>query len=225
MPFPDIPGESYDPDVLAAQAFDEHRSEAERNQAFERLRGLVLRLATSLSIRLTGRRRDDFADGAIGEIYLRRNGFTGGSFVAWCHRTLHNWMVDALRADSRRKEHEREAARTRDEAAFVESHIDSLTLRQLDAMRTWNPGQRLALLCLSGLWREVPDGLWLEWCEAYRPGGETIINQPFPPQEFEGCPGPQQRAGVLAQLLRVRRGTLSVWVHRCVSKLQQSQEV
>jgi DNA-directed RNA polymerase specialized sigma24 family protein len=219
---PDILDEPDDIDALAAQAADQSRPEGERRRAFSGLHGLIRRMAVSLSIRLTGRVRPEFADGAGGEIFLRLGGFTPvGSFAAWCHRTLHNWMVDELRKESRRKEHEREAARLRAEARPAEPPAERLSQHELEAIGGWHPGQRLALLCLTGLWRDVPQDVWREWCDAYAPGGERVLTGPFPPQEFETCPDQQERADILAQLLQVRRGTLAVWVHRCASRLRQ----
>jgi DNA-directed RNA polymerase specialized sigma24 family protein len=218
----DIIDEPEDVDALAAQAADRGRSEDERTFAFARLRGLIHRLAVSLSVRLTGRVVPDFTDTAEGEIYLRLRGYTpGGSFAAWCHRTLHNWMVDELRKESRRRNYEREAARLHTETRPVEPFAEELSQVELETLGSWHPGQRLALLCLTGLWRDVPEGIWREWCEAYTPGGERVLTWPFPPQEFETCPDQQERADIVAQLLRVRRGTLAVWVHRCASRLRE----
>jgi hypothetical protein len=221
MPSPDNSRESSDPDVLAAQAVDGGLSDDARKLAFNGLGDLIRRLAISLSIRLCGRVRDDFAGSAAGEIYLRLNSYKpGGSFTAWCHRTLHNWMVDELRKEVRRREHEREAARSRMESEPVDDLPERLTPQVVEAMNTWPMGQRLALLCLTGLWREVPLDSWREWCLAYAPGGEPCLGAPFPPDEFESCPDARERADILAQLLRVRRGTLAVWVHRCTSRLR-----
>jgi DNA-directed RNA polymerase specialized sigma24 family protein len=218
----DIIGEPEVVDALAAQAADQRHSEGERKLAFARLRGLIHRLAVCLSVRLTGRVVPDLADAAEGEIYLRLGGFTpGGSFAAWCHRTLHNWMVDELRKESRRRNHEREAARLRTETRPVEPFAVELSQRELEVLGGWHPGQRLALLCLTGLWRDLPERVWRGWCEAYTPGRERVLTWPFPPQEFETCPDQQERADILAQLLRVRRGTLAVWVHRCASRLRE----
>src|SRR3954452_10824585 len=101
MPPPEKPIESIDPDALAVQAADLGRSEAERGRAFAGLHDLIQRLAVSLSIRLTGRVRPELTDGAAGEVFLRLGGFKlEGSFAAWCHRTLHNWMVDEFRKES-----------------------------------------------------------------------------------------------------------------------------
>jgi DNA-directed RNA polymerase specialized sigma24 family protein len=222
MEAPDIIDEPEDHDALAAQAADQGRSQEERGRAFSGLRSLIRRLAISLSVRLTGRVVPELTDGADGEVYLRLGGFTpSGSFAAWCHRTLHNWMVDELRKESRRQEHEREAARLRAEAEAEEPLEEGLSQQELEAMGGWHAGQRLALLCLTGLWRDVPEGIWRQWCEAYTPGGEQLLTWPFPPQEFETCPDRQERADILAQLLRVRRGTLAVWVHRCASRLRE----
>jgi DNA-directed RNA polymerase specialized sigma24 family protein len=152
---------------------------------------------------------------------LRLAGFTpGGPFAAWCHRTLHNWMTDELRKESRRRQHEREAARLRPEVQPVDSPREPLSPGELDIVATWPPGQRLALLCLTGLWRDIPEATWREWYTVYAPGGGPVLSSPFPPQEFEMCPVAQQRADILAQLLQVRRGTLAVWVHRCTGRLR-----
>jgi hypothetical protein len=219
---PDIIDEPEDVDALAAQAADQRRSDGERARAFSGLHGLIRRLAVSLSIRLTGRVLPELRDGADGEVYLRLGGYTpSGSFAAWCHRTLHNWMVDELRKESRRQVHEREAARLRAEARPPEPFAERLSQKELGALGGWHLGQRLALLCLTGLWRDVPEGIWRQWCEAYTPGGEQLLTWPFPPQEFETCPDQQERADILAQLLQVRRGTLAVWVHRCASRLRE----
>jgi DNA-directed RNA polymerase specialized sigma24 family protein len=219
---PNLVDEPEDVDALAAQVADQRRSEEERTRAFSGLRGLIRRLAVSLSIRLTGRAVPELTDGAAGEVYLRFGGFTpSGSFAAWCHRTLHNWMVDELKKESRRQEHEREAARLRAEARPAEPLAEGLSQRELEAIGGWHPGHRLALLCLTGLWRDVPEGVWRRWCEAYTSGGERVLTLPFPPQEFETCADQHERADILAQLLRVRRGTLAVWVHRCASRLRE----
>jgi DNA-directed RNA polymerase specialized sigma24 family protein len=213
-----------DPDALAAQAADGGRSEEERARAFAGLRGLIRRLAVSLSLRLTGRVVPEITDGAEGEVYLRFGGFTPGgpgSFAGWCHRTLRNWMVDELRKESRRQEHEREAARLRAEAKAAEPLAEGLSPQELAAIDGWHPGHRLALLCLTGLWRDVPEETWRQWCEAYPSGGERVLPLPFPPQEFETCADQQERADILAQRLRVRRGTLAVWVHRCAGRLRE----
>lgn len=224
MPPPASQTEPPDPDALAAQAVDGGLSEDARRLAFAGLVDLISRLAVSLSIRLCGRVHDDLAGVAAGEIYLRLDGYTpGGSFAAWCHRTLHNWMVDELRKETRRREHEREAARRRAEAEPVEVLPERLALPAAEVMDGWPLGQRVALLCLTGLWRDVSPVRWREWCSAYAPGGEPCLADPFPPGEFETCPDAQERADMLAQLLRVRRGTLAVWVHRCAARLRSAQ--
>jgi hypothetical protein len=210
--------------VLAAQAADGGRSEDARKLAFAGLSDLIGRLAASLSVRLCGRVRDDFAGAAAGEIYLRLGGYAaGGSFTAWCHRTLHNWMVDELRKEARRRAHEREAARLRTQDDPADDPPERLTPQLADAMNGWPLGQRLALLCLTGLWREVPHARWREWWSGYPPGGEPCLADPFPPDEFESCPDARERADILAQLLRVRRGTLAVWVHRCTARLRSAR--
>ncbi len=222
MELPDIIDEPEDLDALAAQAADQGCSQEERGRAFSRLRGLISRLAVSLSVRLTGRVVPELTDGADGEVYLRLGSFTpSGSFAGWCHRTLHNWMVDELRKESRRQEYEREAARLRAEAKATEPLADGLSQQELEVIGGWHPGQRLALLCLTGLWRDVPERIWRQWCDAYTLGGERGLTRPFPPQELETCPNQQERSDMLAQLLRVRRGTLAVWVHRCAARLRE----
>jgi DNA-directed RNA polymerase specialized sigma24 family protein len=219
---PDIIIEPENLDALAAQATDQGRSQEERGRAFSGLRDLIRRLAVNLSVRLTGRVVPELTDGADGEIYLRLGGFTpSGSFAAWCHRTLHNWMVDELRKESRRQEHENEAAQLRAEAKTAEPLAEGISQQELEVIGGWHPGQRLALLCLTGLWRDVPEGIWRQWCDAYALGGERGLTSPFPPQEFETCPNQQERADMLVQLLRVRRGTLAVWVHRCAARLRE----
>lgn len=221
MPPSDSSPEPPDPDMLAAQAVDGGLSDVARKRAFEGLSDLIRRLAVSLSIRLCGRVRDDFAGAAAGELYLRLDGYSpDGSFASWCHRTLHNWMVDELRKEGRRREHERAAARLRTEAEPVEDPPERLNPQVAEAMNTWPVGQRLALLCLSGLWRDIPSDRWGEWCAEYAPGGESCLIPPFPPDEFETCTDARERADILAQLLRVRRGTLAVWVHRCAARLR-----
>lgn len=221
MPPSDSSSEPPDPDVLAAQAVDGGLSDGARERAFEGLSDLIRRLAVSLSVRLCGRVRDDFAGAAAGEMYLRLSGYSpGGSFASWCHRTLHNWMVDELRKEARRREHERAAARLRAEAEPAAEPPERLTPQVAEAMNTWPLGQRLALLCLSGLWRDVPPVRWGAWCAEYAPGGEPCLVPPFPPDEFERCIDARERADILAQLLRVRRGTLAVWVHRCAARLR-----
>lgn len=225
MPPPDRAPESPDPDARAAQAVDGGLSNDARKLAFGGLSELIRSLAVSLSIRLCGRVRDDFAEAAAGEIYLRIAGYApGGSFTAWCHRALHNWMVDELRKEGHRREHERKAAQLRAEAGPVEEPPERLSPQVTEAMSTWPLGQKLALLCLSGLWRDVPPAQWGEWCAAYTFGGEQCLPVPFPPDEFELCADPQERADTLAQLLRVRRGTLAVWVHRCSARLRNLRD-
>jgi DNA-directed RNA polymerase specialized sigma24 family protein len=224
MPPPDSPTELPDPDVLATQAVDRGRPDDARKRAFAGLNDLIGRLAVSLSIRLCGRVHDDLAGAAAGEIYLRLDGYKpGGSFVAWCHRTLHNWMVDELRKETRRREREREAAKLRAQDEPADEPPERLTPQITEAMNGWPLGQRLVLLCLTGLWREVPHARWREWWSAYSPGGEPCLTDPFPPGEFEMCPDAQERADLLAQLLRIRRGTLAVWVHRCTARLRSAQ--
>lgn len=224
MPPPDSSPELPDPDNLAARAVDEGLSDDARRAAFAGLNDLIGRLAASLSVRLCGRVRDDFAGAAAGEIFLRRAGYKpGGSFVAWCHRTLHNWMVDELRKETRRREREREAAQLRTEDEPADGPPERLTPQIAAAMSDWPLGQRLALLCLTGLWRDVPPTRWREWWLTYPPGGEPCLTDPFPPDEFETCPDGQERADILAQLLRIRRGTLAVWVHRCTARLRSAQ--
>ncbi len=222
MPPPEAPEGSNNPDTLAAVAADQKCSAEDRERAFAGLHDLIRRLAISLSIRLIGLVRPEFADGAIAEIYLRMGKFTpGGPFAAWCYRTLHNWMTDELRKEAYRRRHEREAARLHPEVRSAAPSPLSLSRQELDVVATWPLGQRLALLCLTGLWRDFPEPTWRAWYTAYAPGGEPVLNSPFPPEEFERCPDSQQRADILAQLLQVRRGTLAVWVHRCASRLRE----
>ncbi len=223
MPPPDQPRDSTDPNTLAAQAADEGQSRDARRIAFEGLADLIRDLAMSLSVRLTGRVRDELTDAAAGEVYLRIQHYKpDGSFAAWCHRTLHNWMVDKLRADTRRSEREQAAARLRPEATLADPPAETLSVRDVNILDGCHPGQRLALLCLMGLWREIPKDVWRHWCEAYAPGGEQLPAE-FPPVEFEKCSDQQERADILAELLRVRRGTLAVWVHRCAARWREQR--
>src|SRR5262249_27862096 len=62
------------------------------------------------------------------------------------------------RKESRRQEHEREAARLRPEANPAKPLAEGLSQQELEAMGAWHSGQRLALLCLTGLWHDVPEG-------------------------------------------------------------------
>ncbi len=222
MPNPETATGSNDPDKLAALVVDPQRPEVDRERAFAGLRPLIRRLAVSLSIRLTGRVRPEFADGAASEVYLRIDGFMpGGPFAAWCYRTLHNWMTDELRKESRRVRHEQEAARSRPEVQPVDPATQPFSAQELAQVSTWPLGQRLALFCLTGLWRLVHGGTWQEWYRAYPPGDEPLLTDPFPPAEFEMNSDSQQRGDILAQLLQVRRGTLNVWVHRCAPRLRE----
>jgi hypothetical protein len=222
MSNPEKPTGSDDPDTLAALAADPGRPEADRGSAFEGLHELIRRLAASLSIRLTGTVRPEFVDGAASEIYLRLAGFApGGPFASWCYRTLHNWMTDELRKESRRQRPEREAASLRPDVQPADPAPQPFSDRELAQVETWPLGQRLALLCLTGLWRVISPPRWRAWYRAYPPSDNPILTDPFPPQEFELCPDPQQRANILAELLQVRRGTLSVWVHRCSPRLRE----
>ena len=82
----------------------------------------------------------------------------------------------------------------------------------LALVRSWRLSDRIELLCLSDLWRKVPDALWRDWVLEHRAAcGTPVI---LPTKEVLDEATPQDRMSPLAKALGVRSNSLSQRWHR-----------
>jgi len=146
-------------------------------------------------------------------------------FETWCSRVLHNRLLDLGR---RRR---RQIDRPMDEALLsedprsawpvlaIEAQIDletSFCAADLEAIRSWKfTKQCLTLLCLTGLWRKVPESLWRELTVL------AGIAEAFPPESFLHCQDAESRQESLADALDVDPKTLNQYRHRYLHLIHQ----
>jgi len=66
--------------------------------------------------------------------------------------------------------------------------------RDLQEIEAWPVRDRLRVLVIAGLWRKVPEHLWVGWCE------EEGLSQPFPDEIGEPATTQDGIAWVAAEL-------------------------
>lgn len=126
-------------------------------------------------------------------------------FSAWCYVELRYRYLDAAREQSEEQRvlplaPDRPIADPRSE---VEEDGDAFELppEELDRVRNWDPLDGVILFCLTGLWDQLPAGLWTSWLE------RLGIEEPFPPEAYLRANAGKKRAA-LADALNVSRDVI-----------------
>jgi hypothetical protein len=216
-----------DVEALARLASDPAQPLVVRQGAFEQLRPVIRRAARRVAARFVGQYREDILTDAESDVWKALVGSEqGGFFEGWCCRVLRNGLIDRFRKERRELTHREEAASRAeppDLHAALERALDrpgQLPASDLDVLRTWPLPQRLALLCLCGLWDKVPPQEWEQWLRDYRDDWDAQLPSPFPSPELDRCERIAERNAILCEAMKMQRNTLSVWLYRFKARLR-----
>jgi DNA-directed RNA polymerase specialized sigma24 family protein len=216
-----------DDDRLARLAADADQPDSLRRQAFQRLIPTIEWVARRVSIRFAGQWRGDVLTDAPGDIWAVIAQFPpGGRFEPWCYVVLRNRWFDEAEKASRRRELDALVARSPasgpDLQLAVERSLDAsepFGQEDLLMMGNWPPRDRLALLCVAGLWQKVPTPDWRRWVAEHRDRFGSPAGEPFPPDALAACDQIAERNELLSAALNIKRNTLSVLLYRGKARL------
>ena len=126
-------------------------------------------------------------------------------FSAWCYVELRYRYLDTAREQSEEQRilplaPDRPIA---DPKSEIEDEGDAFELpaEELERVRNWDPLDGVILFCLTGLWDQLPPGLWTSWLE------RLGIEEPFPTDAYLRAPSVKKRAA-LADALNVSRDVI-----------------
>jgi RNA polymerase sigma factor (sigma-70 family) len=221
-----------DADDLAAIARNSSPGEERHDRAVRDLEPTIRRVARRLVARFVGSSPADLLEEALGRVWEALGGYEpGNSFEAWCYGVLRNHLLARFRQQQRERAH-RSDATVETQAVELQRALEkaldgetNLSEADLQVVRGWASGQRLAVLALCGLWRRVPGTEWSAWVEEYRTDHQSTLPDPFPPASLEECADLSERMTVLCDAVKVPRNTLSVWLYRRKPMLRELQYV
>lgn len=142
-----------------------------------------------------------------------------GRFESWCICVLKNLWVSLTRTQRG------EGNLVEPNSIPLECPIDWLSLHesfsQSDLKQVWNwsSGERIVLLCLSGLFVKVPAFDWKAMIRRFEDDRKENFASPFPAQALLDQESPSDRIHVLATWLNMRPNTLSQRWSRKIGKL------
>jgi hypothetical protein len=169
----------------------------------------------------------DFVAGAFGQLYATLGDFArayaskqlqgtqGASadpYVAWARTVLTNQYYDNGRKQKRFTENRREVASESVEypKELVFGGGDGrfcVTAAEVQAMESWDPIDRLVLVCILRCWHVVPAQTWTRWLS------EAKLAAPFPPQNFIAAPKGLEREQ-LGRALNMSRNAIDKRISR-----------
>jgi hypothetical protein len=119
-------------------------------------------------------------------------------FSAWCYVELRYRYLDNAReqSDEQRMLSLSPDRTIADPRSETDDDNDAFELppEELERVRNWDPLDGVILFCLTGLWDQLPAGLWTSWLE------RLGIEEPFPPEDYLRAPAQKKRAALAAAL-------------------------
>jgi len=197
-------------------------SQTEQNEIWQRLypalNAFALRALLPYGFSFPGAGPEDFVQEAIEHLRRKAGKYDPdkGFVEPWLRIVLSNfaksWVKKQKRLERRRVPVPVEAVEEPADGPQGPNldHRVPLTDSQLTLLADWPVHQRLAAVCLMGLWQRMVEHhlqLWEEWI------GKAEIPQPFPPDDFAGLP-PRGRRKCMAHVFHVNPNTVVQWLIR-----------
>jgi DNA-directed RNA polymerase specialized sigma24 family protein len=211
------PGVDRDPPSRRAWTARHGLTEAEREQALALLKPPIERIARRAALAYPRALREELIADALGLVWERLPKWDPGKgpFLAWCRVVLGNVLKDRLdrcRRDvlARTEAHDPDTLGL--PAAEPAGESEPFSRTDLARMEAWPASDRVVLLCWFGLWRRVPEPVWLGWLAA------CDLEPPVPPEGFDPLDRKAERYAALAPALGVSRNTLCQRLRRALAR-------